>query len=48
MALQIYRLIKSRGLTQVEAGEILGIKLAHVSPLMRSRSGNFPVERLDF
>jgi predicted XRE-type DNA-binding protein len=31
MALQIYRLIKSRGLKKVQAGEILGIKQAHVS-----------------
>jgi hypothetical protein len=29
---QIYRIIKSRGLTQVEAGAILGIKQPHVWP----------------
>jgi predicted XRE-type DNA-binding protein len=46
LTLQIYRIIKSRGLTQVEAGAILGIKQPHVSPLMRNRSGNFSVERL--
>ena len=46
LALQIYRLIKQRGLTQTEAGEILGIKQPHVSALMRNRSGNFSVERL--
>jgi predicted XRE-type DNA-binding protein len=46
LTLQIYRIIKSRGLTQVEAGEILGIKQPHVSALMRNRSGNFSVERL--
>lgn len=46
LTLQIYRLIKSRGLTQAAAGEILGIKQPHVSGLMRGRSGNFSVERL--
>jgi len=46
LALQIYRLIKVRGLTQAAAGEILGIKQPHVSGLMRGRSGNFSVERL--
>jgi predicted XRE-type DNA-binding protein len=45
LTLQIYRIIKSRGLIQVEAGAILGIK-QHVSALMRNRSGNFSVERL--
>ena len=46
LTLQIYRLIKQRGLTQVEAGEILGIKQPHVSALMRNRSGTFSAERL--
>jgi predicted XRE-type DNA-binding protein len=46
LTLQIYRLIKHRGLTQTEAGEILGIKQPHVSALMRNRAGNFSVERL--
>jgi len=46
LTLQIYRLIKARGLKQAEAGEILGIKQPHVSALMRNRSGNFSVERL--
>jgi predicted XRE-type DNA-binding protein len=46
LALQIYRLIKERGLTQVEAGKILGIKQPNVSALMRNRSGRFSVERL--
>ena len=46
LTLQIYRLIKGRGLTQVQAGEILGIKQPHVSALMRNRSGTFSVERL--
>ena len=46
LTLQIYRLIKERGLTQAEAGNILGIKQPHVSSLMRGQSGNFSVERL--
>jgi len=46
LALQIYRLIKRRGLTQADAGKILGIKQPHVSTLMRNRSGAFSVERL--
>ena len=46
LMLQIYRLIKDRGLTQIEAGDILGIKQPHVSSLMRGQSGNFSVERL--
>ena len=46
LTLQIYRLIKARGLTQVQAGEVLGIKQPHVSSLMRGQSGAFSVERL--
>jgi predicted XRE-type DNA-binding protein len=46
LTLQIYRIIKSRGLTQIEAGAILGIKQPHVSALMRNRCGNFSIERL--
>ena len=46
LTLQIYRLIKQRGLTQTEAGEILGIRQPHVSALVRGRSGAFSVERL--
>ena len=46
LTLQIFRIIKERHLTQVQAGEILGIKQPHVSLLMRNRSGNFSVERL--
>jgi predicted XRE-type DNA-binding protein len=46
LALQIYRLIKQRGLKQAEAGKILGIRQPHVSALMRNRSGAFSVERL--
>ena len=44
--LEIYRIIRKRGLTQKEAGEVLGIKQPHVSALMRNRGGSFSVERL--
>jgi len=46
LTLQIYRLLKARGLKQTEAGKILGIKQPHASALMRNRSGTFSVERL--
>jgi len=46
LTLQIYRLIKKRGLTQAQAGGVLGIKQPHVSSLMRGQSGAFSVERL--
>jgi predicted XRE-type DNA-binding protein len=46
LTLQIYQLIRQRGLTQTEAGKILGIKQPHVSALMRNRAGSFSVERL--
>jgi predicted XRE-type DNA-binding protein len=46
LTLQIYRIVKARGLTQARAGEVLGIKQPHVSALMRNRAGNFSVGRL--
>ncbi len=46
LTLQIYKIIKERGLRQAEAGKILGIKQPHVSALMRNRAGNFSVARL--
>jgi phage-related protein/predicted XRE-type DNA-binding protein len=46
LTLRIYRLIKQRGITQTEAGRVLGIKQPHVSALMRNRAGSFSVERL--
>ena len=46
LTLEIYRLIRKRGLTQVEAGKILGIRQLHVPALMRNRAGSFSVERL--
>lgn len=46
LTLQIYRLIRQLGITQAEAGKILGIRQPHVSALMRNRAGSFSVERL--
>jgi predicted XRE-type DNA-binding protein len=46
LILQIYKIIKARGLTQAQAGDVLGIKQPHVSALMRNRAGNFSVGRL--
>jgi predicted XRE-type DNA-binding protein len=46
LTLQIYKIVKERGLTQAQVGEILGIKQPHVSTLMRNRAGNFSVGRL--
>jgi predicted XRE-type DNA-binding protein len=46
LTLQIYRIIKQRGLTQVQAADALGIKQPHVSLLMRNRAGTFSVGRL--
>src|SRR5713226_5755466 len=46
LTLQIFRLIKQRGLKQADAGKVLGIKQPHVSALMRNRAGSFSVERL--
>ena len=44
LTLQIYRIIKDRGLTQAQAGTILGIKQPHVSALIHNRSGDFSVD----
>ena len=46
LTFRIYNIIKQRGLTQAQAGKVLGIKQPHVSALMRIRSGNFSVGRL--
>jgi phage-related protein/predicted XRE-type DNA-binding protein len=46
LTLQIARIIKDRGLTQVEAAKILGIQQPHVSALTRNRAGSFSVGRL--
>ena len=46
LTLQIYRIVKARGLTQAQVGAVLGIKQPHVSALMRNRACNFSVGRL--
>jgi predicted XRE-type DNA-binding protein len=46
LMLEIYRAVKDRNLTQVEAGDILGIQQPHVSTLMNGRSGNYSLGRL--
>jgi predicted XRE-type DNA-binding protein len=46
LTLQIYKIVKARGLTQAQAGQLLGIKQPHVSALMRNRAGNFSIGRL--
>lgn len=46
LALQIYRIIRQRGMTQSQAAAALGIKQPHVSLLMRNRAGSFSVGRL--
>jgi predicted XRE-type DNA-binding protein len=46
LTLQIYKIVKERGLTQAQAGALLGVKQPHVSALMRNRAGNFSIGRL--
>jgi len=46
LTLQIYRIIRERGLTQAQAAKVLGVKQPHVSLLMRNRSGSFSAGRL--
>jgi predicted XRE-type DNA-binding protein len=46
LTLQIYSILKDRGLTQAEAGRLLGIQQPRVSQLLRNRPGNFSVARL--
>jgi predicted XRE-type DNA-binding protein len=43
---EIYRIIKSCGLTQAQAAEVLGIRQPHVSALMKCRPATFSVGRL--
>jgi predicted XRE-type DNA-binding protein len=46
LTLQIFHIIRERGLTQAQAAKTLGIKQPHVSLLMRNRAGSFSVGRL--
>ena len=46
LTVQIYRILKSRGLTQVEAARVLGTTQAQVSTLMRCKPVSVSVGRL--
>jgi predicted XRE-type DNA-binding protein len=46
LTLQIHSITKERGLTRVEAAELLGIRQPQVSLPIRNRSGSFSVGRL--
>ncbi|MBZ0140981.1 MAG: helix-turn-helix domain-containing protein [Pseudorhodoplanes sp.] len=46
LTLQIYKIVKARGLKQTQAAKLLGVSQPQVSALMRNRAGNFSVGRL--
>jgi len=46
LTLEIYRIIKQRSMTQIQAAEALGIRQPQVSLLMNNRAGSFSVGRL--
>lgn len=46
LAVQIYKLLKERGLTQAEAAKLLGTTQPQVSALMRCKPASVSVERL--
>jgi predicted XRE-type DNA-binding protein len=46
LTLQIYRILKDSGMTQVQIAKILGVQQPQVSLLMRNRGGNFSIGRL--
>ncbi len=46
LTIQIYRLLKDRGLTQAEAAKLLGTTQAQVSALMRCKPASVSVGRL--
>ena len=46
IALSIYELIEKRGLTQAEAGKILGLPQSSVSNLVRGKLEKFSMDRL--
>ena len=43
---EIRDIIKSRRITQVKAGEVLGLKQPDVSAIVNGRTGKFSIERL--
>ncbi len=46
LARQVGRIIRSRGLTQVEAAEVLGVDQGKVSALVRGKLSGFSTDRL--
>ncbi len=46
LARQVYLIIKKRGLTQIAAANLLGLKQPDVSLLMRGRLSRFSTDRL--
>ena len=46
LTLEIYKILKKRGLRQREAAKLLGTSQPRVSDLMRGRSGAFSASRL--
>jgi predicted XRE-type DNA-binding protein len=46
LARQVYLIIKKRGLTQMAAAQLLGLKQPDVSLLMRGRLSRFSTDRL--
>ena len=46
LTIQIYRILKTRGLTQTEAAKVLGTSQAQVSTLMRCKPVSVSVGRL--
>lgn len=46
LAIEITRIIEERGLTQVEAAELMGVDQPKVSALVRGRLDGFSMERL--
>ncbi|MGD0662615.1 MAG: helix-turn-helix transcriptional regulator [Syntrophorhabdales bacterium] len=46
LTVQIYRLLRDRGVTQVEAAKLLGTSQAQISALMRCRPVSISVGRL--
>jgi predicted XRE-type DNA-binding protein len=46
LAVRILNTIEARGLTQIEAAELVGLKQPDISNLRRARLGNFTIDRL--
>jgi predicted XRE-type DNA-binding protein len=46
LTLKIHTLIQQRGLTQIAAAKLLGVKQPQISLLMRNRAGSFSLARL--